>query len=259
MGIQIKNLLAVDEGFSFFTNLLLEDNVYIFRGFKFLEQLKPKLLRKPDFAKHEFEVLNEFQKYASITDQFRTPGDFYVLAQHYSVPTRLLDFTYNPFVALYFSINSEKENSNSNSILCLKIKNREKDFIDTFDFNDEFMQENLGVLDINPNILNCSYFIKDCIISEKKKVNQCLKLVKTTYTNERIFSQKGLFVIDFSENYFDQINHFANKFEGYIVHINPTIKDKLLDFLDKIGINQFSLMRDLNSAAELAMKKYNYM
>lgn len=113
-------------------------------------------------------------------------------------------------MALYFSINSEKENSNSNSILYLKIKNREKDFIDTFDFNDEFMQENLGVLDINPNILNCSYFIKDCIIWTWSNIgsyyrdNECLfdlllKMIEAYNPDERFKTNFANKMIDVME------------------------------------------------------------
>lgn len=49
-------------------------------------------------------MLFEFERYGSQYINTSNPIDFMSYAQHFGLSTRLLDFTYNPFVALYFSL-----------------------------------------------------------------------------------------------------------------------------------------------------------
>jgi hypothetical protein len=79
--------------------------------------LRPPLFRHPTKTANELlyedhVLLSEFMRVAPqlVTDQPRDHWDWYFLMQHYGAPTRLLDWSDNALVALYFAVSSRVRN-----------------------------------------------------------------------------------------------------------------------------------------------------
>lgn len=76
---------------------LAENGRYIFRGYSHQSQLLPSIVRK-NLIDQEAALLFEFERSANQYLNTSNPVDFMSYAQHYGLATRLLDFTYNPFL-----------------------------------------------------------------------------------------------------------------------------------------------------------------
>lgn len=87
---------------------LARDKNNVFRGYGKQSELLPNIIREKDWSNSEIKLLHEFERYGLQYFSANNPIDFMSYAQHYGLPTRLLDFTYNPFIALYFSLFTPK-------------------------------------------------------------------------------------------------------------------------------------------------------
>lgn len=199
----------------------------------------------------------------------RRPKDFFycennlerlVLLQHYGIPTRLLDITLNPLVALYFACKNEY--SKDGAVYIFE-EDYDLDFIAGDIISDFAFFKNEGTYKDFKNTLK-----RENAMAEDSVIENILRkkyiLIKPKMNNERIIAQQGLFLClsngDIEGKIEDQLKLKKKSFfidASKKILINKNAKLKILKELENIGIKQSILFPEIENHVEELIKKYS--
>ena len=216
----MKKPIVVSSTSQFIEEVLKLDTHTMYRGERLAERkLMTKIGQTKDknddliTPRKESLILRAFQKRAKL-QMIKEPTsqtDWLMLARHHGLPTRLIDFTTNPLVALFFAVEKEmpKYDKGKPSVVYALFETRttkqEK-------INDPFSIEENAV--INPY-----------------------------YISERMFSQQSRFLLVAKP--LEEINDT----DMLKFHIPENLRKTIKKELNKCGINRMNLFRDLDSIA----------
>ena len=159
--------------------------------------------------------------------------DLLILAQHYGLKTRLLDWSSNPLVALYFAIKDIEDS-------------------ETPSFVYAFMGNNDQIID-RDQVIGQEDVVSPFSISE-------LKVLRPSLNNERIVAQSGWFTV---HPYSEERNGFIpmqtdKDLKIYVTEFSivPGIKSNLMDHLNMLGFNAQTLFPELSGLSHYLNWEY---
>ena len=121
--IRISNWLELQEVLfenSWQPSIARHRSNYVFRGAPRVTHGLETSLQTGGYVAHERHLLKSFRKYAS---RSAVHGDWVwnwlSLAKHHGLPTRLLDWSYSPYVAMHFATANHRELESDGAIWCV--------------------------------------------------------------------------------------------------------------------------------------------
>ena len=108
-------------------------DLVVYRGHsRYKYPIRPSVLRNTKWIKNEDEMLRKLE--ASFPDEFLNDSstmDKLARARHVNLPTRLLDVTTNPLVAIYFATKQSARNRGAGKVIAFRIKADKEKFFDS--------------------------------------------------------------------------------------------------------------------------------
>ncbi len=266
---------------------LARDGEYVFRGYGKQKELYPTIIRGTQtFDDVESELLEKFEHYGSHYFHATTPIDFMSYAQHFGLPTRLLDFTYNPFIALSFSLYMTKSNGaysdpEDKEYYYIRYASTKTNIVlSTIPLSDDIYNLNITrsnslatqacqtidkatVLFSDPRLMrqnDATSLSRLAAVSnepqdstgleslQKKISDKAILFIDPNQSNQRIIMQQGLFMFPYTLD--KQRHRQIIEVNSSVIKIHERLRKKLLVYLDTLGFNAFRLMPDLASICE---------
>lgn len=270
---------------------------YVFRGISSEEQKYCKLTRNICSTKNrsinqtdkmlvaETEYIRKFSRqaaYLNISNQ--NVVDLVAAAQHYTLMTRLIDWSSSPLIATLFSLYAKPNlNKKGDTWYYLVLVAKKSDNTVIFDLplpadlgllqncnNIEphvkyglMLQELIRVMDCNDDIKRdyikrayCTTNTKVALLDDENSyaasadnfVQNKIIFLETSFSNSRIANQRGLFQIS-AKLEKEYINMMFSNMD--LVFINSGIRDQIINLCEHLGFSFYSLMPDTQSIASV--------
>lgn len=216
----------------FTANITDLEETYFYRGLSNAEDFKliPSAGRygikdKDNQVQFERFMLEDFKRKASlnILTKPTTTLEWMFLAQHHGLPTRLMDWTYNPLVALHFAIENDYDKDCA-IFLSYPSKGILADSVsDPFIFQETYHvvpnldhvryqnQNGLFTIHPDPNEEDLSKVMKKWIIPKTFKSSMRWKLRKLGITKSLLFPGLDSVAYDIKQISFNKMGHLFNE------------------------------------------------
>lgn len=238
-------------------------NSFVFRGqkninFQLSSSLKRHSTRKDSIS--EMQLLNTFQKYGQIDDArlIESIWESMIIAQHHGLPTRLLDWTYSPLIALHFAtdhIDDKKTIEYDSVIWAVRLK----------EINDLLPQKYINLIKIHKTTHITFELLKELKIDINTYDNDMGKdsfiFFEPPSMDMRIVNQASVFAI--LPRKLDPLDEFLKampkeKIDAYKIIIPKDKMYVLRDQLDSMNINERILFPGLDGTAKWVRRRLSY-
>lgn len=243
--IQVRSLSGYINALKKIKDVLIENGSDVwFRGIsdESYELVPGTVWRKIEESTHSGiieEWLNDYLLYTN--EELEDGFDIYALAQHYGLPTRLLDWTTSPLIALFFALEKEE------------VKNKRVVWaIDPFSLNTQVANWD-GHLSVSDRFLRNNYKLDEYLPGPlsghgDSNILEGPICIRVQPRNRRILSQKGCFTLHGKSSV--KIDDLLNRIPRSIVKIEingKKTRDKILNELFILGISEDSIFQDLEA------------
>ena len=254
---QTKVLTTIDQLLSFLHEDVGEAPIW-YRGVgNRHDDLIPTLHRQEFLRQNESDMLNRFKQNAHefLDFQPQTEWEWMFLMRHHGVPSRLMDWTENPLIGLFFAVTFGNQHTSHGTLWCL----------DPIQFN----RENYPALD-----LEYIPMFPDATIQEDRGESQFLDQYQVTRVSpadelsqgiapaaaigaritKRMQAQRGVFTIHHADK--TPLNLPGHKKDHLWSYVIPkACKEHLAEELRLLGINDLSVFPDLDSVAKESIRR----
>lgn len=257
-----------------------QNHTFFYRGHANITyQLLPSIMRQYEWKVHENDMYNELRmNCAKDFSSCKSHLDYLVEMQHYGLPTRLLDVTRNPLVALYFACESEEDRTGE--IIIFNVKNDEIKYpgsdkvsilaslpLMTWEYKVKLAEwiadSKLTNEDFNKKAVKLLHEVKlekPAFTNNIQKVDVgSVSFVLSEKKNDRIIKQDGAFIIcglfDEERNPIDRFRFWSNK-KIQIMAVTPKGKRDIIKQLDRFSINKATLFPEIEAVANYIKQKY---
>lgn len=232
------------------------DRIVCYRGMEnFKWKLEPSIMVN-HLSSEEQAMYSEFERlHPNEFDNIKNPIDKMAKMQHFSLPTRLLDFSINPLVALFFACNiTDSASANENARVVIH-------------FTENIEKENAN------NICEYALYGTNYISNYEEYIHNMYEnfsdfsVIKPSYITQREIKQQSIFLVFPPEVRRDLTNEYCilgirkidKKFmtSNFIsIIIDAKFKKEILYNLDNLGINKMSLFPELEYTGVYLKNKY---